>query len=63
MRGWPSQQLLLFRHGKVPGSILGALPHGAHQPGETHILGLLQPTHQPLFHDGNKLLITQLPIS
>lgn len=54
--------LLSLWHGEVPGSILGTLPHGAHQPGEAHIFGFLQPTHQPLLHNGYELLITKLPV-
>lgn len=54
--------LLCFWCGKVPGGILGTLHHGAHQPSEAHVLGFLQPTHQPLLHDGYELLITKLSI-
>lgn len=54
--------LLCLWCGKVPGGILGTLPHGAHQPREAHVLGFLQPTHQPLLHDGYELLITELPV-
>lgn len=54
--------LLCLWCGKVPGGILGTLPHGTHQPREAHVLGFLQPTHQPLLHDGYELLITELPV-
>lgn len=53
---------LCLRCGKVPGGVLGALPHGAHQPREAHVLWFLQPTHQPLLHDGDELLVAELPV-
>lgn len=49
--------------GKVPGRVLGALPHGAHQPREAHVLGFLQPTHQPLLHDGDELFVAELAVA
>lgn len=58
-----SPLLLCLWYGKVPGGVLGALPHGAHQPREAHVLGFLQPTHQPLLHDGDELLIAELPVA
>ncbi len=54
--------LLCLRCGEVPSSVLGTLPHGAHQPSEAHVLGFLQPTHQPLLHNGYELLIAQLSV-
>lgn len=54
--------LLCFWYGKVPGGILGTLPHGPHQPSEAHVLGFLQPTHEPLLHDGYELPITKLSV-
>lgn len=61
---FPSSTLLLcLWYGKVPGRVLGALPHGAHQPREAHVLGFLQPTHQPLLHDGDELLVAELPVA
>lgn len=48
--------------GEVPGRLLGALPHSAHQTCEAHVFGLLQAPHQPLLHDGHKLLVAQLAI-
>lgn len=53
----------LFGQSKVPGSFLGTFPHGLHEAGEAHVLGLLQASHQPLLHDGNELLVAQLPIA
>lgn len=54
---------LLFGQSKVPGSFLCTFPHGLHEAGEAHIFGLLQASHQPLLHDGNKFLIAQLPVA
>lgn len=54
--------LLCLWCGEVPGGILGTLPHGTHQPSEAHVLGFLQPTHQPLLHNGYELLITKLSV-
>lgn len=54
--------LLLLGSREVPRCLLGTLPHGPHEPGEAHVLGLLQAPHQPLLHDGNKLLVAQLPV-
>lgn len=54
---------LLFRQSKVPGSFLCTFPHGLHEAGEAHVFGLLEASHQPLLHDGNKFLIAQLPIA
>lgn len=54
--------LLCLWCGKVPGGVLGTLPHGAHQPSEAHVLGFLQPAHQPLLHNGYELLITELSV-
>lgn len=55
--------LLRLWGGEVPGGVLGALPHGAHQPGEAHVLWFLQPAHEPLLHNGCELLIAELSIS
>ena len=55
--------LLGLGGGKVPGGVLGTLAHGSHQPSEAHVLGLLQATHQTLLHDGDELLVTQLPVT
>ena len=57
----PSSLLCLWC-GEVPGGILGTLPHGAHQPSEAHVFGFLQPTHEPLLHNGYELPITQLSV-
>lgn len=54
--------ILCLRCGKIPGGILGALPHGTHQPSEAHVLRFLQSTHQPLLHNGYELLITKLSV-
>lgn len=54
--------LLCLWHGKVPGGILGTLPHSADQTSEAHVLGFLQSTHQPLLHNGYELLITKLSV-
>lgn len=54
--------LLCLWCGKIPGSILGTLPHGTHQPCEAHVFGFLQPTHQPLLHDGYELFIAELSV-
>jgi len=48
--------------GEVPRRLLGTLPHSAHQACEAHVLGLLQAPHQPLLHDGHKLLVAQLAV-
>lgn len=55
--------LLRLWCGKVPDGVLGTLPHRTHQPSEAHVLGFLQPAHQPLLHNGYELLITKLSIS
>lgn len=54
---------MLFGESKVPGSFLGTFPHGLHEPREAHVLGFLQTSHQPLLHDGDKLLIAQLSVA
>lgn len=54
--------LLCLWCGEVPGGILGALPHGAHQSSKAHVFGFLQPPHQPLLHNGYELLITKFSV-
>lgn len=54
---------LLFGQSEVPGRFLCAFPHGLHEAGEAHVFGLLQASHQPLLHDGDKFLIAQLSIA
>ena len=43
-------------------TVIGALEDAGEDPRHSGVLGLLQPSHDPLLHDAYKLLVTELAI-
>ena len=43
-------------------AVVGALEDAGQDAGHAGVLGLLQPSHHPLLHHADKLLVAELPV-